>query len=182
MRISYGSANNVRNITLSSLRPSTMAKHSLIDKSGEVDELGDENFLSRAKAIDQLPKDLRGKLRTIGKRGPQLAPTKELITIRLSEDTVAYLRKQDIWSQDFLPAIMPAYPLEKTANPKGNSGLTAIRGSCPPRLSKSVLTQQRQYRLGHLVGLSQDRGTSLLQDLCTSHVRHFNCVVSVFDA
>lgn len=43
------------------------------------------------------------------------------------------------------------------------------------------LTQQRQYVLRYLVGLGHNRGASLLQDLCTSHVGHFYCVVGVLN-
>lgn len=46
---------------------------------------------------------------------------------------------------------------------------------------KCKLTQQRQYVLRGLVSLRQNRGTRLLQDLRTRHVRHFGRVVSIFD-
>src|SRR5690625_871612 len=43
------------------------------------------------------------------------------------------------------------------------------------------LTQQRQHSLGNLVGLCQNRGASLLQDLSTGHVGDFDGVVGVFN-
>src|SRR5690606_15565291 len=45
----------------------------------------------------------------------------------------------------------------------------------------SGLAQQRQNSLWNLVGLSQNRSTSLLQDLSTSPVRDFDCVGGVFN-
>ncbi len=69
-----------------------MNKRSLIDKHGEVGELTKDNFFKHAKTIDQLPHGLQEKLRAVGKRGPQRAPTKELVTIRLSADIVAHFR------------------------------------------------------------------------------------------
>ena len=46
---------------------------------------------ARAKRFDELPNDLRQAL-TAGKRGPQKAPTKTLISLRLSPDVLAALR------------------------------------------------------------------------------------------
>ncbi|TAL75487.1 MAG: hypothetical protein EPN76_14925 [Burkholderiaceae bacterium] len=61
------------------------------NKEGEVRELKAGDF-KRAESFGDLPKDLQDTLRTIGKRGPQRAPTKELITIRLSKDVVERFR------------------------------------------------------------------------------------------
>ena len=44
------------------------------------------------------------------------------------------------------------------------------------------LTEQGQHGLWDLVGLRQYRRTSLLQDLRTGHVGHFDCIVGVLDA
>src|SRR5690606_19229074 len=49
-----------------------------------------------------------------------------------------------------------------------------------PRTGRE-LTQQGQNALRYLVGLCQNRGTSLLQDLSASHVGDFDCVVCVFN-
>lgn len=51
-----------------------------------------EDF-ARAVRFSQLPESLQAKLRSIKKpRGPQKAPTKEVVTIRLSRDVVERLR------------------------------------------------------------------------------------------
>ena len=47
----------------------------------------------RAVPFSGLPKPLQAKLRSLKKpRGPQKAPTKEVVTIRLSQDVVKQLR------------------------------------------------------------------------------------------
>lgn len=51
-----------------------------------------EDF-ARALPFSQLPESLQAKLRSLKKpRGPQNAPTKEVVTIRLSRDVVERLR------------------------------------------------------------------------------------------
>lgn len=55
-------------------------------------EWTDEDF-ARAVPFSQLPASLQEKLRSLKKlRGPQKAPTKEVVTIRLSRDVVEQLR------------------------------------------------------------------------------------------
>ncbi len=49
-----------------------------------------EDF-ARAKRFHELPLDLQRALKR-GKRGPQKAPTKELISVRLSPDVLSALR------------------------------------------------------------------------------------------
>ena len=66
-------------------------RKALTDKQGEVRELTAEDF-KNAKRFDALPDPLRAKLKTLGHRGPQKAPTKELISIRLSRDVLARYR------------------------------------------------------------------------------------------
>ena len=61
----------------------------LTDAEGEVRELLDEDFV-RAKRLDELPVGLRGKLRRV--RGAQKAPTKELISLRVSRDVLGRFR------------------------------------------------------------------------------------------
>ncbi len=46
---------------------------------------------ARAKRLDELPEELRQALAK-GKRGPQKAPTKTLISLRLSSDVLKALR------------------------------------------------------------------------------------------
>jgi len=55
-----------------------------------VREFEAEDF-ARAKPFSSLPKSLRQKIDARG-RGPQKAPTKERITIRLSQDVVQKFR------------------------------------------------------------------------------------------
>jgi uncharacterized protein (DUF4415 family) len=61
----------------------------LIDSTGEVRELTVQDLQHFRPASEVLPAALRRKL---GVRGPQLAPTKERITIRLSPDVVQPFR------------------------------------------------------------------------------------------
>lgn len=61
----------------------------LIDEAGEVPELDAGDLLLFRPAGEVLPASLRKKL---GVRGPQKAPTKERVTIRLSPDVVARFR------------------------------------------------------------------------------------------
>ncbi|MGM0673037.1 MAG: BrnA antitoxin family protein [Pseudomonadota bacterium] len=61
----------------------------LIDQEGEVRELDADDLALFRPAEAVLPASLRTKL---GVRGPQKAPTKERITIRLSADVVARFR------------------------------------------------------------------------------------------
>ncbi len=63
----------------------------LTDAQGEVRELTRVDF-EAAKPFSALPKSLQKKLLAIRHRGPQKAPTKELISIRLSPDVLARFR------------------------------------------------------------------------------------------
>lgn len=64
----------------------------LIDEDGEVREWTKKDFDS-AVPFSQLPESLQTKLRSLKKpRGPQKAPTKEVVTIRLSRNVVERLR------------------------------------------------------------------------------------------
>lgn len=61
----------------------------LIDQQGEVRELAMADIKQMRPASVALPTSLQAKLRT---RGPQKAPTKERITIRLSPEVVQPFR------------------------------------------------------------------------------------------
>ncbi len=61
----------------------------LTDARGEVRELGKADLARFRPAAEVLPTALRRKL---GVRGPQLAPTKQRITIRLSAQVVERFR------------------------------------------------------------------------------------------
>jgi uncharacterized protein (DUF4415 family) len=62
----------------------------LTDADGEVRELLDDD-LARMKRFDELPPALQNKLRK--GRGPQKAPTKELISLRVSRDVLGRFRE-----------------------------------------------------------------------------------------
>ena len=67
----------------------------LIDADGEVREMTTEDMAKFKPASKVLPPSLRKKL---GVRGPQKAPTKERITIRLSREVVERFRQSgDGW-------------------------------------------------------------------------------------
>lgn len=61
----------------------------LIDAESEVRELQDEDF-ARGMRFSDLPKEMQTKLR--GRRGKQKAPTKELISLRVSRDVLGRFR------------------------------------------------------------------------------------------
>jgi uncharacterized protein (DUF4415 family) len=58
----------------------------LTDAEGEVRELTAEDF-RHFKSLDHFP-DLAALVRGRGKRGPQKAPTKQQVTLRLDRDVV----------------------------------------------------------------------------------------------
>lgn len=64
-------------------------KKPLINAKGEVRELTASDLTEFRPARKALPESLRRK---IGVRGPQKSPTKERITIRLSQDVVKRFR------------------------------------------------------------------------------------------
>lgn len=66
-------------------------RKTLTDAQGEVRELTEADFKT-ANRFSALPKTLQGKLKAVRRRGPQKAPTKELISIRLSHDVLAGFR------------------------------------------------------------------------------------------
>jgi uncharacterized protein (DUF4415 family) len=61
----------------------------LTDEEGEVRELQDEDF-GQAMRFSDLPKEMQEKLRRV--RGKQKAPTKELISLRVSRDVLGRYR------------------------------------------------------------------------------------------
>jgi uncharacterized protein (DUF4415 family) len=85
----------------------------LVDAKGEVREILAADLKSFRPAAEVLPASLRRKL---GVRGPQKAPTKERITIRLSPEVVQRFRATgDGWQtrvdaalQDWLKSHRPA--------------------------------------------------------------------------
>ena len=85
----------------------------LVDSKGEVREIKADDLKSFSPASEALPASLRRKL---GVRGPQKAPTKERITIRLSPEVVERFRatgtgwqtRVDAALQDWLRTHKPA--------------------------------------------------------------------------
>ena len=70
-------------------------RKSLIDADGEVRELTSADMAKFKPAAEVMPPSLRRKL---GVRGPQKAPTKERITIRLTREVVQRFRESgDGW-------------------------------------------------------------------------------------
>jgi uncharacterized protein (DUF4415 family) len=64
-------------------------RKSLIDSKGEVREISSADLKRFRTAREALPASVRPK---VGVRGPQKAPTKERITIRLSPEVLARFR------------------------------------------------------------------------------------------
>jgi uncharacterized protein (DUF4415 family) len=64
----------------------------LTDEDGEVRELTDADFAEMRPAYEVLPSELvalmREHRRRQGERGPQKAPTKKLVSIRLDQDVL----------------------------------------------------------------------------------------------
>jgi uncharacterized protein (DUF4415 family) len=75
----------------------------LIDPQGEVRELSMADMKQMRSASEALPASLQAKLRA---RGPQKAPTKERITIRLSPDVVQPFRETGTGWQSRLDAAL----------------------------------------------------------------------------
>lgn len=69
-----------------------MAKRKpLTDTHGEVRELEDADLVHGTR-LSGLPKSLQTKLRKAGERGPQKAPTKQLVSLRLSPEVLAHYK------------------------------------------------------------------------------------------
>jgi uncharacterized protein (DUF4415 family) len=69
-----------------------MAKRKLLtDASGEVRELTSVDF-AHSKPFSGLPRRLQTNLRKVGQRGPQIAPTKKLVSLRLSANVLAHYK------------------------------------------------------------------------------------------
>ncbi len=68
-----------------------MSRKPLTNKAGEVRELLVADFKRMRPAFEALPPDLVAviKKRKIGERGPQHAPIKQQVTLRLDQDVLA---------------------------------------------------------------------------------------------
>jgi uncharacterized protein (DUF4415 family) len=71
-----------------------MKRKPLTNKSGEVRELQTEDIRRMRRADEVLPPELSGVLpkRRPGERGPQKAPTKEQVTLRIDRDVLERFR------------------------------------------------------------------------------------------
>lgn len=75
----------------------------LVDEAGEVRELTTEDLENFKPACEVLPASLQKKL---GIRGPQKTPTKERVTIRLSQDVVERFRASGAGWQTRMNAVL----------------------------------------------------------------------------
>lgn len=93
----------------------TSKRPPLIDEDGEIREITEED-LKDFLTFDQLPPKMQKLL--LGLRGPQKAPTKQQISIRLSRDVLdAWRATGPGWQSridDALRAAMPAIPPSAT--------------------------------------------------------------------
>ncbi len=86
----------------------------LIDEQGEVRELTAADLKRMRPATAALPASLQAKLRT---RGPQKAPTKQRVTIRLSPEVVQPFRETgDGWQTRLDAALKDWLKTHKPAN------------------------------------------------------------------
>lgn len=86
----------------------------LIDAKGEVRELTAADMKRFRPAEEVLPNSLRAKLKV---RGPQISPTKERITIRLSPEVVQRFRDTgDGWQTRLDTALKDWLKSHKPAN------------------------------------------------------------------
>ena len=79
----------------------------LINEDGEVRELNAEDFARFKPASEMLPDALYKKLR--GQRGPQKAPTKVQVTLRLSPEVEAYFRSTGKGWQSRIDDVLKTY-------------------------------------------------------------------------
>lgn len=63
----------------------------LIDAEGEMRELTAADF-SKMKPVTALPRTEQEMLRKLGERGKQVAPTKRLVTLRLSASVLEHFK------------------------------------------------------------------------------------------
>ncbi len=86
-----------------------MSNKSLIDKDGEVRELTDKDF-KRFKPLTEANPSLLAKIkRGVGERGPQKAPTKVPISIRVSPEVAEYFRAAGKGWQSRIDRVLKEY-------------------------------------------------------------------------
>ena len=87
----------------------------LIDKDGEVREIKAED-VALFKPFSALPKSEQKMLRKLGKRGPQKAPKKVPISIRLSPEVVEGLRATGTGWQGRADQVLRLWLAERTGS------------------------------------------------------------------
>jgi uncharacterized protein (DUF4415 family) len=95
-----------------------MSKKPLTDEDGEVRELLASDFKKMRPAFAVLPPELVEiiKNRKVGERGPQLAPVKQQVTLRLDQDVLATFRATGSgWQSRINEALRKAAKLHKHA-------------------------------------------------------------------
>ena len=86
---------------------SKQGQQPLINNDGEVRELQVKDFAQFKPASEVLPDELYKKLR--GQRGPQKAPTKVQVTLRLSPEVEAYFRSSGKGWQSRIDDVLKTY-------------------------------------------------------------------------
>lgn len=88
----------------------------IIDDDGEIRELDEEDFHLFRPAREVLPADLYEGLVSLKKgRGPQKAPTKTAISIRLSEEVLQYFRKTGMGWQTRIDDVLKEWVRQQEA-------------------------------------------------------------------
>ena len=88
-----------------------MSKKPLTDENGEVRELGAADIRAMRPAVDVLPAELAAVLpkRRPGERGPQKAPVKQQVTLRLDREMLDSFRATgDGWQSRINAALIAA--------------------------------------------------------------------------
>lgn len=87
----------------------------LTDADGEVRELTDENFFNHARPMREVfPDIVEAFERMRGQRGPQKAPTKERVGLRLDPEVVRYFRATGPGWQSRINDILAAHVRNET--------------------------------------------------------------------
>lgn len=88
----------------------------IINDDGEIRELDKEDFPLFRPAKEVLPPDLYEGLVSLKKgRGPQKAPTKTAISIRLSEEVLQYFRKTGMGWQTRIDDVLKEWVRQQEA-------------------------------------------------------------------
>jgi len=89
-----------------------MSSKSLIDENGEVRELTAEDFKSFKPLAEVNPALLAKIKKGVGERGPQKAPTKVAISIRVSPEVAEYFRAKGKGWQGRMDRVLKEYVAE----------------------------------------------------------------------